>query len=213
MVILMSLSMSKLIIFVVIFLVCNNQVECDSNCHLSLYLISIAHAKSSKQYMSTSRREFFSPFLKVLILIPREFFKKVFKDDGFTSYIEMGNYLFNENIYLNRTTENFAKNELHMPYNLRRRQHSCHLLTIFIHSQFCYLTRSHLQLRKREIWVQDYARAKNKASVYIPILLKLKAVKFKLKPHKLSQEILKSLHVLYFWSLSFTLYIKRKRFS
>ena len=64
-----------------------------------------------------------------------------------------------------------------------------------------------------EIWVQDYARAKNKASVYIPILLKLKAVKFKLKPHKLSQEILKSLHVLYFWSLSFTLYIKRKRFS
>ena len=87
MVILMSLSMNKLIIFVVIFLVCNNQVESDSNCHLSLYLISIAHAKSSKQYMSTSRREFFSPFWKVLILIPREFFKKVFKDDGFTSSI------------------------------------------------------------------------------------------------------------------------------
>ena len=41
----------------------------------------MGHAKSSKQYVSTSRGVFFLPFSKsLLILIPRESFKKSLKN-------------------------------------------------------------------------------------------------------------------------------------
>ena len=84
--------------------------------------------------------------------------RKLILNIELSSYIEKENYFFSENIYL-ITTEGFAKNVIaHAIARTDSRQQSHHSLTIWRikKTEFSYLTRCCLQLRKQELCVQDY---------------------------------------------------------
>ena len=116
-------------------------------------------AKTSKLYPSTSIQFFFTLFKslswhweRVLGSLKRQ------DKTGFTSYVEMENYFFFENIYLDRTKD-FAKK---INCSCHKKHSQMTTLRSFAHNLanqknwFSYLASYRFRLCQQEIWVQNY---------------------------------------------------------